>query len=446
MRILAADFVVPIEGEIISSGGIAIELEKIVAVGPLSEIREQFPHIEIESFGSSAILPSFVNAHSHLELTAFRGFLDNVEHDFFSWLIKLTNSRANLSDSEINLSAISGAIEGLRAGVTTFGDIGRFGYAGVAALKTLGLRGTVFQETNFSPDNKTAISDFDGISEEFFGLKQEETRLVKIGISPHSPYTVSPKLFESLTDFSLSHSIPLSIHVAESEMERELLATGKGAFADLFAKQGLNWNSPRSTSVEYLKRLGVLAAKPLLAHCIMVDDTDIQSIAESDSRVVHCPKSNAKFGHSVAPLQSFLDRKIKVGFGSDSVASNNVCDILEESRFGNLISRTRIEKTRLISAKETLRMATLGGAECLGLENEVGSLEVGKQADLIVLNLDNIAQLPISDLYSAILFASSARDIEMTMCAGKELFRNGKTLVFDETSLKAEISAIGKKL
>jgi aminodeoxyfutalosine deaminase len=446
MRILAADFVVPIEGEVISSGGIAIDGQKIVAVGALSEIKQQFPNVEVENFGNSVILPSFVNAHSHLELTAFRGFLDDVEYNFFSWLIKLTNSRANLTDSEINLSAISGAIEGLRVGVTTFGDIGRFGYAGVNALKTLGLRGIVFQETNFSPDNQSAISDFDEISEKFLKLKQEETNLVKTGISPHSPYTVSPKLFESLTDFSLSQSVPLSIHVAESEMERELLATGKGAFANLFAKQGLNWNSPKSTSVEYLKLLGVLEAKPLLAHCILVSDVDIQSIAESDSRVVHCPKSNAKFGHSIAPLQSFLDKKIKIGFGSDSVASNNVCDILEESRFGNLISRTRNEKTRLITSKETLRIATLGGAECLSLEGEIGSLEAGKQADLIVLKLDNIAQLPISDLYSAILFASSARDIELTMCAGKELFRDGKTLVFDEASLKAEISEIGKKL
>lgn len=446
MKILTADFLLPITSQPISEAAIVIDKDTIIAVGNRAEILNKFLDIEVENFSNSVIMPGFVNSHSHLELTAFRGFLDDVEDNFFSWLIKLTKSRDNLSEIDINNSALFGAVEGLRAGVTTFADIGRFGFAGFNALNTLGLRGVLFQETDFSPDNSTAEVDFINLINKFSDLKDNENQLVKVGISPHAPYSVSPQLFKLITDFSKQNKVEITIHAAESEMEQSLLMHGKGDFADIFAKQNLSWKSPAVSSIQYLKDLGVLEIKPLLAHCILVSDQDIEIIAETGTKIAHCPKSNAKLNHGIAPYQKFVNAGINVGLGSDSVASNNTCDILEEARFANLFSRTIMDKTRLMTAEESIYSATLGGAICLGLENEIGSLEPGKQADLIVVNLNDSSQLPISDIFSSILFSTSSRDIFLTICAGKELYRDNKVLPINELELKNEIKKIAKKL
>lgn len=447
MKIISARYVLPISAELIENGAVVIDENKIKAVGTLAEIREKFPETEIEDFGEAAILPGFVNAHSHLEITAMRGYLDDVEADFYAWLMKLTKGRAEyLTEEDVKNAAIFGALEGVRAGVTCFGDIGRMGFAGFEALKKNDLRGIVFQETEFSPDDKTAGEDFEKLKNRFLALKETETDLVKAGISPHAPYTVGKKLFEHITEYALAENIKISVHAAESLQEKSLLESGTGFFADVYKNYGFDWSSPNCSPIEYLDNIGVLTAKPLLAHCINVSDSDIDLIEKSNSRVAHCPKSNAKFGHGIAPLEKFLDRRIAVGFGSDSVASNNTCDILEEARFATLLARTKADKKRFLSAKEIIETATFGGARSLGLDGEIGTIEAGKQADICVLSLDNAAQMPVNDVYSAVLFASNARDVQMTMVAGKEVFKNGKTLSIDENALKDEMRKIAGKL
>jgi aminodeoxyfutalosine deaminase len=447
MKIISARYVLPISAELIENGAVVIDGNKIKSVGTLAEVREKFPETEIEDFGESAILPGFVNAHSHLEITAMRGYLDDVEADFYSWLMKLTKGRAEyLTEEDVKNAAVFGALEGVRAGVTCFGDIGRMGFAGFEALKQNDLRGIVFQETEFSPDDKTAGDDFEKLKDRFLALKKTETDLVKAGISPHAPYTVGRKLFEKITDYALTENIKISVHAAESLQEKDLLESGTGFFADVYKNYGFQWSSPNCSPIEYLDNIGVLKAKPLLAHCINVSDSDIALIEKSNSRIAHCPKSNAKFGHGIAPLEKFLDAKIAVGFGSDSVASNNTCDILEEARFATLLARTKSDKKRFLSAKEIIETATFGGARSLGLGGEIGTIEAGKQADICVLSLDNAAQMPVNDVYSAVLFASNARDVLLTMVAGKEVFKNGKTLSIDENALKDEMRKIAEKL
>jgi cytosine/adenosine deaminase-related metal-dependent hydrolase len=446
MKILAANYVLPITSEPISDGAIVVENDKIIAVGTRRELTKQFVNVETEDFGEAVLMPGFINAHSHLELTAFRGFLDEAEHDFFLWLMKLTISREKLSNEDIETSALFGTLEGLRAGITCFADIGRFGFAGLKALKKHGLRGIGFQETDFSPDNSTAAEDFAKLEAKFSALKATETSLVKVGISPHSPYTVSPKLFEKIADYSLQNDVKLTIHAAESESESELLKHGKGKFAEMFANRNVAWKSPQVSSIQYLQDLGVLLTKPLLAHCIRVDDRDIELISASDSRLAHCPKSNAKLGHGIAPFEKFLDNSIKIGLGSDSVAGNNVCDILDEARFADFFARARNDRMRLITPKEAVNSATFGGAEALGLEKEIGSLEAGKQADLIVVKLDNVAQQPIFDIYATILFSTTVREVYLTMCAGEEVFRDGKALKIDESELKIKLKEVARKL
>ncbi len=447
MKILSANYVLPISAEPIENGAIAFEKDKIVAVGKRAEIIEKFPEAIHENLGETAILPGFVNAHSHLEITAMRGFLDEFDADFFAWLMKLTKTRAEiLTDEDVKTAAIFGALEGARGGVTCFGDIGRFGKAGFEALQTNGLRGILFQETEFSPVNENASEDFAKLREKFLALKESETELVKIGLSPHSPYTVSRSLFEKITEFALAENVKITIHAAESADEENFLKKGTGLFAELYQKGGFEWNVPRVSSIEYLDKIGVLRAKPLFAHCVKVSENDIKLIAESDSRIAHCPKSNAKFGHGIAPFEKFLDANIKTAFGSDSMASNNTCDILEEARFALLFARNLPETKRFLSAKEAIETATIGGAKSLGLENEIGTLEAGKQADFIAISLENAAQMPVHDIYSTLIFASNARDVFLTIVAGEEIYQNGEAQKIDEKELKQKMREISRKM
>lgn len=421
MRIIAADHVLPISSAPIRNAAVAIDGGTIAAVGSRQQIQENYPNAEIEDLGPAAILPGFVNCHSHLELTAMRGALDAVENDFRTWLLKLNSLRAEMTNDDIVAAAVEGAREGAAAGVTCFGDIGRFGHAGVSALKEVGLRGIVFQETEFSPDNRTADDDFRNLGEKFERLKAEETELVSVGLSPHSPYTVGSRLFELIAQYAIINRVPLSIHAAESVEEVDLLTKGDGFFSDIYDRFDVEWQSPHCTPIEYLERLGVLSTKPLLAHCVVVSDGDISRIASNGAKIVHCPKSNAKFGHGWAPFEKFLDAGITVGLGSDSVASNNVCDLLEESRFAALAARNRPDRKRFITAKEALKAATLGGAQALGLDHLIGTLEPGKQADIAVVSLDHPAQQPINDVEAALVFSSNARDVVMKLVNGERV-------------------------
>ena len=447
MKILSADYLLPISSELIEYGAIAIDETKIIAVGAKTELSEKFPEAETDDFGAAVIMPGLVNCHSHLEITAMRGFLDDVEEDFYSWLMKLTKTRAEiLTEADIKIAALAGALEGARAGVTCFGDIGRFGVAGFEALNKNGLRGVLFQETEFSPTNQTADEDFEKLKDKFSALRETDTRLVEVGLSPHAPYTVSRRLFEKITDYAVAENLRITIHVAESEQEKNLMEKGEGFFAGVYKNLNLEWNAPAKSSIEYLADIGVLQAKPLLAHCVKVSEADIELIAETGSRIAHCPKSNAKFGHGIAPLEKFLDAKAQVGFGSDSVASNNTCDVMEEARFAALFARNTEHRKRFLNAREIIETATFGGARALGLEREIGTLETGKQADIVVISLENLAQQPVHDVYSSLLFASNARDVRATIVAGEEIYRDGQAKKVDEAEIKMKMREIAGKM
>jgi cytosine/adenosine deaminase-related metal-dependent hydrolase len=226
----------------------------------------------------------------------------------------------------------------------------------------------------------------------------------------------------------------------------DFLRFGEGFMADVYGKYGLKWETPRVGSIEYLEQTGILGAAPLLAHCVYVSEKDMELIRNSNSKIAHCPKSNAKFGHGAAPLENFLDYNLDVGLGSDSVASNNTCDMIEEARFATLIARARKDKKKLLTARKIVETATLGGAKALGLESEIGTLEAGKQADVIVISLKAVAQQPVHDIYAALLFASNARDVRMTMVAGEEIYRNGQVKKIDQSELELKMKEIARKM
>src|SRR5947207_7638409 len=429
--IYSARWLLPIASPMIEDGALAIDGSTIVAVGPRGEIVSAFPNSPIEDFGQAAILPGLINVHSHLELTVMRGFLEREESDFFAWLKKLTTARLAMTPEDLIVSATCGAIEAAHSGVTSVGDSSSSGAQIMPALRRVGLRGVVYQES-FGPDPRRAAENVAQLCDQSGGMPEYENDLVRVGVSPHAPYTVSATLLEMISRLAIDEKLPLMMHAAESQAEKLLLLEGRGAFGEWFKKRAIDWKAPRISTILYLKRHGVLENKPLLAHCINVDDTDLDLIKHSSAAIAHCPKSNAKLGHGHAPFAQFISQGITVGLGSDSVASNNNCDILAEARFATLLARfnwdgsPRVSKGGLgegigarpnvranapVTAEQALLAATLDGARALGIDDRVGALAKGMQADIVVVDLSGAHQQPIGNPAATLVFSSSGRDV-----------------------------------
>lgn len=445
----SARWVLPIESAEIEHGAVLVEGSRIAAVGTRSALQEKFPQAALHEFGEAAILPGFVNAHSHLELTAMRSFLEREENNFKAWLEKLTFARLDyLTPEDLYISAACGAAEAARAGITTLADSSDSASASMRALTDVGLRGIVYQEA-FGPDPRLAQENFEKLSDKVSFLREYETERVRAGVSPHAVYTVCAPLLELIGDYALAEKLPLMMHAAESEAEELLMREGRGAFAENLARRGIEWRAPRVSVIEYLETVGLLRARPLLAHCVRTSEDDVERIREMDAGIAHCPKSNAKLGHGRAPFASFVKGGARVGLGSDSVASNNACDILEEARFAALLSRAvgdRLSGGEMVGAREVLFNATLGGARAIGLDDRTGALREGLQADIVVINLNGEHQRPVYDAHSALVFSSSARDVRLTVVAGREIFRMGRVLTVDEARLSERMKEIQNKL
>ncbi|MDX6614007.1 MAG: aminodeoxyfutalosine deaminase [Blastocatellia bacterium] len=443
-----ARWVAPISSSVIENGAVAVSGPSIAAVGLRSELALRFPQANTKDFGEAIIIPGLINAHTHLELTVMRGFLEAEEHDFFAWLRKLTLARLALSSDDILQSATWGAIEAARAGVTCVADASDSASESMQALKNVGLRGIVYQES-FGPDPQVAGENFAKLQRKVETLRASESSLVRAGVSPHSPYTVSARQLELISAFASQERLPLMMHAAESQAEYLLLKEGRGAFADSLQQRGIEWQAPGISPIQFLAEHGVLETKPLLAHCIIVDDADLTILKETGTGIAHCPKSNAKLGHGYASYAKFLEFGLNVGIGSDSVASNNTCDILEEARFATLLSRA-VSKTederRQATAEAALFAATLGGARALGIDKQTGALTEGLQADLAIIALDRIHQRPVRDPIQALIFSSSARDVMATVVAGSEIYRDGAIDGFDEKELHIKVEAIRSKM
>ena len=430
--IYSARWVLPVSAPPIENGAVAVEGQRIVGVGPRVEIVERFPQFRVESFGEAVILPGLVNTHTHLELTALRGYLEAEERDFFAWLRKLTVARLErMTPDDIRVSATWGACEAVRAGITCVGDASDSALMSLQALQDVGLRGVVYQES-FGPDVRVVAENLETLKNKLQELRGVETELVRAGVSPHAPYTVCGPQLELIAELATSDNLPLMMHAAESEAEELFLREGCGAFAEGLARRSIEWQAPGLSTIQYLKQLGVLDTQPLLAHCIRVDDADIETLRETGAKVAHCPKSNAKLGHGRAPFAKFIEAGITVGLGSDSVASNNTCDILEETRFAVLLARAAGGD---VSSSNALTAATFGNA-----------LTEGARADLAVVSLTGVHQVPNYDPIATLIFASSGRDVMLTVVAGQEVYRDGRVTTVDEDRLRARMHEISVKL
>lgn len=432
VRLYAARWVVPVSAPPIADGVVAVAGGRIAWIGR----RASAPAGELHELGNAVLVPGLVNVHSHLELTAMRGFLEGLT--FRQWIVTLTAARRATQTREMLLDAARlGAAEGVRAGITCFADTCESGVA-AQALAERGARGIMYQEV-FGADPADREDALAGLRAKVDALRAVESALVRVGVSPHAPYSVADTLFAAVARYAIEARLPMAIHIAEGEEEFRLVAEGAGEWGDAHRARGIQVTPRGRTPVDMLERLGVLAARPLLIHCVRVDAKDIASIARASCPVAHCPASNAKFGHGVAPLRELLDAGIRVGLGSDSVASNNRMDLLEEARLALLLQNVRLARPDAMDAAAALRLATLGGAEALGLEHEIGSIEVGKSADLAAFTLDGRASSS-ADPAESIVLALGGRDALLAMVAGRALVRDGR-LVETDSDLSRRVDA-----
>jgi 5-methylthioadenosine/S-adenosylhomocysteine deaminase len=414
-----ARWVLPITAPPIESGTVAVEGRSIRYVGP----RDAAPAGDDVELGDALLLPGLVNAHTHLELTAMRGLLE--ELSFFDWVRTLTRARAAVLTPGMLLDAARlGVAEGLAAGVTTFADTSASG-APVRALRELGARGIVYQEV-FGPAPEQRGGALAELASAVERLRADASDLVQIGVSPHAVYSVHEDLLVDACAYALRERLPIAIHLAESVEEIDFLREASGPFADMLRGRGIEVVRRSHSPVHLLVELGVDIARPLLIHCVQLDASDVAFIAERGCPVAHCPASNAKLGHGTAPLLELLAAGAVVGLGTDSVASNNRMDLLDEARQAVLAQRARARDPRALSAAAALELATIGGARALGLDAVVGSLEPGKDADLAAFPLGDARTTPVGDPAAAAVFALAGRGASFAAVAGRPLVEGGR--------------------
>ena len=419
--------------------GTVVENDGLISyVGP----RSSAPPGPDYELGEAILLPGLVNAHTHLELTAMRGFLEDCR--FTVWIDRLRQSRNEVMDQEALLdSARYGLVEGLEAGITTYADTCSSGVA-MQAMREAGVRGIMYQEV-FGPDPSNAETSMGELKERVEALRSEQTDLVSLGVSPHAPYTVSDPLYDAAVQFANSRELPLAMHIAESQAESDLVVRGAGGFAAGWKRRGIGVTPRARSPIALLDDRGALDRAPLLIHCVRVDEGDIKIMTRRNCAVAHCPASNAKFGHGIAPLLPFLAAGLRVGLGSDSVASNNRMDILDEARLSVLIHRAATQRHDAFGAHEALQIATIGGARALGIDARVGSLEVGKEADLAAFSVASPRTIPIGDPCSAAIFALPGRSAELVTVKGRVLVERGRARGADQ-ALAARVQALGTAL
>lgn len=352
-----------------------------------------------------------------------RGWLEDLP--FRKWIIRLTKARQDiLTPDRLLASARVGIAEGLLAGITTYADTCESGSVH-QALREMGARGTMYLEV-FGPQPEQAGASLETLGARVASLRALDTARVHTGISPHAPYSVSDALFRGAGEMAISDALPIAVHAAESEAEQRLVAEAGGDFADALRARGISVAPRGQSTIELLDRAGVLRARPLLIHCVRANRDDIRRIADNGCAVAHCPASNAKLGHGIADLAGLLAAGVATGLGSDSVASNNRMDLLDEARLALLFGRAVGRRWDSFPATLGLELATLGGARALGLDGEIGSLDEGKSADLAAFPLDVLPALPVQDPESALVFATSGRGARLVTVAGEELVWQGR--------------------
>ena len=417
-RLILEDGAVVVKGDVISAIGFRTDLEKKYIADQTIDARGKL------------VLPGFINGHTHVPMTLFRGLHDDVTLD--EWLHKyiFPAEAKNVTEEFVRWGARLAAAEEIRGGITTFADMYYFEDAVAEETKKAGMRG-VLGETFIdfpAPDNKDEAAMLT-YTEKFLKRWQNDP-LIHAAPAPHSIYTCSQKTLQDAAALARKYNAPILIHVAEMKKELD----------DSRAQNG-------TTPVQYLNKIGILGPDVVAAHCIFVDDTDRKVLAEKQVGCVHNPSSNMMLASGVSPVPELRAAGVAVGLGTDGPAgSNNDLDLMEEMDLAAKLQKITKMNPLALGAKAVVEMATIDGAKALHMEKEIGSLEVGKKADVIVISLNEPNAVPMYDVYAQLAYALKGSDVETVVIGGRVVMREHQLLTVKEDEVLAKAREYQKKV
>jgi 5-methylthioadenosine/S-adenosylhomocysteine deaminase len=404
---------------VIENGAVAVQKGKIVGVGTVDEIKAKFASKQIVDATGKMVIPGLINTHTHIPMSLFRGIADDL--DLQDWLTKyiFPAEGKNVTEDFVRAGTQLGLAEMIRGGTTTYCDMYYFEDAIADETFKAGVRGVLGETIIDFPvaDNKTNEEAM--IYAEKFVTKWKKNKLIIPAIAPHAPYTVSTEHLSAIKKLSDKLDCPIVIHVAETRKE----------VADSMEKWKLR-------PTEYLQKIGFLSDKVIAAHEVYPSDEEIDILKELNVGIAHCPQSNMKLASGVAPVMQMLAKDLRVGLGTDGAASNNDLDLWEEMDTAAKLHKVFNFDPKVVNAEQVFEMATSRGASALHLEKIIGSIEVGKRADLVIVDSDALHQTPMYNVYSHLVYSTKASDVRSVVIDGKFVMKDRRLLTLNEVLIK----------
>ena len=453
--LLTARYVLPVSSHYIENGAVLVRDDKVVEVGPASELKRKYPDEMQRDFGMAAIMPGFVNCHSHLEYSTMRGILNDVP--FTQWKAFIIQKESLLSEKDWFDSAMLGAYEAAASGITTVADVTSTG-ASLAAAERIGLRGIIYRSVGAAQRDKVSSEMQTAVDQIEEWRSSSTSGRFRVGIGPDSLYTCHPQILREVAHYANDTGTPIAIHLAGSQEECDFVRYGSSPFSiasdsdthKAFApRQSVELLPAGCSPVQYALNWDVLETPEVLAiNCVKLDDHDIEILASNDVRVAVCPRACAKLGMGVSPIVQMRRAGVVVGLGTDSSAAADSIDPIEEMRFTMLIQRATNGRDGFIEGPDMIQLATLDSARALHMDHLIGSLDPGKQADIVVVDLSKSWQAPTHFPTSAIVHTADRDNILLTMVAGKVVFdasdKYGQVLAADMREIRSIMDSLEK--
>ena len=414
---------------VIDDGAIAVRKGRIIGIGSRAEIERRYTAPKKISGAGKLITPGLINGHTHIPMVLFRGLADDM--DLQEWLTKyiFPAEAKNVNEEFVRAGTRLGLAEMIRGGTTTYCDMYYFEDAIAEETSAAGVRGVLGETLIDFPvaDNKTNAEGMAYV--EKFVSRWKGNDLIVPAIAPHAPYTVSEDHLKAVRAFSDRTGAPIVTHVSETKREVDDSVKAKGA-------------SP----VAYLDRIGFLNERVIAAHVVWPQGNDINILKQRRVGVIHNPQSNMKLASGVAPVPRMMDEGVLLGLGTDGAASNNDLNMWEEMDTVAKLHKVFSGDPKVISAQQAFELATIRGAAALHLEKEIGSLETGKRADILIIERDSLNQIPLYNIYSDLVYATKGSDVESVIINGRIVMQDRRLLTLNEVAIKRDALVFREKV
>jgi 5-methylthioadenosine/S-adenosylhomocysteine deaminase len=414
---------------VIENGAVAIKADKIIAVGTRADISIRYRATRTIDATGRAVIPGLINTHTHVPMSLFRGISDDL--DLNDWLTKyiFPAEAKNVDEAFVRAGTRLGLAEMIRGGTTTYCDMYYFEDAIADETKKAGVRGVLGETIIQFPvaDNKTFDQAL-AYSERYV-RKWKNDPLIVAALAPHAPYTLSTEQLQAVDRLGKKLDAPVVIHVAETKKERDDILAQKGA-----------------TPVNYLNRIGFLNDRVIAAHTVFVTRDEIDILKSKGVGAAHNPQSNMKLASGTAPVPEMLSKDLAVGLGTDGAASNNDLDMWEEIDTAAKLHKLISGDPKTVSAEQAFEMATIRGARALNLDKITGSIEQGKRADIVVVDLDSLHQTPMFSIYSALVYTTKASDVRTVIINGRMVMLDRRLLTLNENAIKIDANSYRDKI